>query len=201
MPEAKRVTDCNQVDIGMRVKTHPEEKNLRGLLINERHLIARREGEGKVTGYVPGHGGDVWWVDHGGGGPSGAYVFTELSIVWEPSKSWPNIGKDSIFYAKFERVRTPGKILMRGPEGTCVINFPAKNPKDVTAEEWRNWEQVNVMCDGQSCMGIWPDPDLIGVHSTDYQVHYDADHMPLFVEAHCYEGDRVFTLDECRKNA
>ena len=51
-----------------------------GWTVHARHLDARREGaEGTVTGFVPGHGGDVWWVRHTDPITEfGAYSFTEL---------------------------------------------------------------------------------------------------------------------------
>lgn len=46
-----------------------------GMLIADRHLQARRVGAtGIVRNYVPGHGGDVWFVEHDDGS-IGAYLY------------------------------------------------------------------------------------------------------------------------------
>lgn len=52
-----------------------------GMLIATKHLDCRRAGE-KVTmrGWVPGHGGDVWFVQHDNGDIA-VYSFTELEVV------------------------------------------------------------------------------------------------------------------------
>jgi hypothetical protein len=51
----------------------------RGFLVAERHLRARRTNAvGVVMGYVPGHGGDVWWVQHHDDGTVGAYLDSEF---------------------------------------------------------------------------------------------------------------------------
>ena len=53
-----------------------------GMLIKERHLACRREGAtGRVAGWVPGHGGDVWWVKHDGSDEIGAYCWSELELL------------------------------------------------------------------------------------------------------------------------
>jgi hypothetical protein len=36
--------------------------------------------EGTVTGYVPGHGGDAWWVQHDDGSVA-AYWYPELEFA------------------------------------------------------------------------------------------------------------------------
>jgi len=42
-----------------------EPKGCGGFLVNERHIDARKAGlKGVYRGYVPGAGGDVWWVEH-----------------------------------------------------------------------------------------------------------------------------------------
>jgi hypothetical protein len=70
--------NCNQVKTGLRVKTTELDRTA-GMMINPRHLNCRRCGvTGTVEGYVPGHGGDVWWVRHDGSGEIGAYCFNEL---------------------------------------------------------------------------------------------------------------------------
>jgi hypothetical protein len=54
-------------------------KDTLGMLVAPRHLTARRpHALGTLLGYVPGHGGDVWWVQHKDG-QIGAYSLTELA--------------------------------------------------------------------------------------------------------------------------
>jgi hypothetical protein len=77
--------DCNEVKEGMCVKVGKLESTT-GMMISPKYLKVRREGAvGTVKGYVPGHGGDVWWVEHDK--PSAeepqepevaAYVYTEF---------------------------------------------------------------------------------------------------------------------------
>jgi hypothetical protein len=70
--------DCNAVKAGLRVKTIRLE-GIEGMLINPRHLTVRREGvTGTVKEWAPGHGGDVWFVQHDNSEEIGAYCFTEL---------------------------------------------------------------------------------------------------------------------------
>lgn len=67
----------SDVKPGLKVITKRAPDGERGLLVTERHLFARRDAPGVVKGYVPGHGGDVWWVEHDDGA-IGAYCFTEM---------------------------------------------------------------------------------------------------------------------------
>ncbi len=70
--------DLSNVTPGLRVKTTKLGDTI-GMLINEEHLYVRQvDIIGTVTGYVPGHGGDVWWVKHDGGKAVGAYTYTEI---------------------------------------------------------------------------------------------------------------------------
>ena len=74
--------ECNDVKIGMRVRTAQDVqaygKQVKGMMINAKHLQARRANAiGNVRGYVPGHGGDVWWVEHADGSVA-AYCFNEM---------------------------------------------------------------------------------------------------------------------------
>jgi hypothetical protein len=80
--------NCNEVKDGLRVKI-TKLGETRGMLINPRHLDVRAEGKkGVVSGYVAGHGGDVWWVRHDSGSV-GAYMFTEFEP--EEDVATPNI--------------------------------------------------------------------------------------------------------------
>jgi NTP pyrophosphatase (non-canonical NTP hydrolase) len=62
-----------------------------GMLIHSQHLAQRRPGQrGIYSGPVPGHGGDVWIIDHvnDDGTPTGehyqAYMYTELDYLPDP---------------------------------------------------------------------------------------------------------------------
>lgn len=69
------------------VITAPDE--LGGIFVRDDYKQRRRAGiEGIYWGWVPGHGGDVWWVCHqtdeeGNGVPESAavYSFTEVTIM------------------------------------------------------------------------------------------------------------------------
>lgn len=66
---------------GLWVKTTKLGKTV-GMTIAEKHLSVRKEGvEGTVLNYVPGHGGDVWYVQHRDTSDVGAYMFTEFEPV------------------------------------------------------------------------------------------------------------------------
>jgi hypothetical protein len=70
--------DCDEIAKKLRVRT-TELGETQGMTIHERHLACRQAGlMGEVVGYVPGHGGDVWFVQHDGSTDVGAYCFTEL---------------------------------------------------------------------------------------------------------------------------
>lgn len=70
--------DCNAVKVGLKVKTTKLGETT-GMMIASKHLDCRAEGRvGEVKGYVPGHGGDVWFVAHDNSNEVGAYVFTEM---------------------------------------------------------------------------------------------------------------------------
>ena len=70
--------DCNSIKQGLRVRTTALEST-EGMMIAPIHLSCRADGiTGTVRTYVPGHGGDVWFVAHDGSGEVGAYSLTEL---------------------------------------------------------------------------------------------------------------------------
>ena len=53
----------------------------RGFYVKDKHLDTRRSDViGKYVGYVPGCGGDVWWIEHEDGS-IGAYLYNELTDV------------------------------------------------------------------------------------------------------------------------
>jgi hypothetical protein len=70
--------DCNEITEKLRVRT-TELRGTDGMMIHARHLSCRQAGlTGEVRGYVPGHGGDVWFVQHEGSEDVGAYCYDEL---------------------------------------------------------------------------------------------------------------------------
>lgn len=72
---------CDEISIGLKVKTLRLE-DTKGMMIKPHHLDCRKSGiTGSIVGYVPGHGGDVWWVRHDGDGSIGAYCFMELEAT------------------------------------------------------------------------------------------------------------------------
>jgi hypothetical protein len=73
--------ECNDVEPGMRVRIGDLGSTL-GMLIADKHLNVRKSGTtGVITRYVPGHGGDVWFVKHDDSDEIGAYCFTEMESV------------------------------------------------------------------------------------------------------------------------
>ena len=67
---------------GLKVKVS-KLKTTKGMMINPKYLETRAVGKtGRLIGYVPGLGGDVWWVRHDGNPEEfGAYSYTELKKV------------------------------------------------------------------------------------------------------------------------
>jgi hypothetical protein len=69
--------ELSEVKAGLRVKVVFVGPT-KGMIVHPAHLRARHIGAcGKVTGIVPGHGGDVWWVSQDDG-QVGAYCFDEF---------------------------------------------------------------------------------------------------------------------------
>lgn len=53
-----------------------------GMTIVQRHLDVRRVGaSGTVLDWVPGYGGDVWWVQHDESEEIGAYCVDEMAQI------------------------------------------------------------------------------------------------------------------------
>ncbi len=70
--------DCSKVTRGLLVRTKGVDKSTGGMLVPLKHLEARAEGVvGTVMNYVPGHGGDVWFVQHDTG-EIAVYTFNEF---------------------------------------------------------------------------------------------------------------------------
>lgn len=71
----------DKYESGLRVKITKDE-DTGGLFINPKYLDNRSVGKtGKVLGYVPGHGGDVWWVEHDGESGVAAYCYNEFEEI------------------------------------------------------------------------------------------------------------------------
>jgi hypothetical protein len=69
--------ELNEVKIGLRVKV-TKLGDTKGMMIKKHRLDVRTIGaKGEVIGYVPGHGGDIWWIKQDDGS-IGAYVFDEF---------------------------------------------------------------------------------------------------------------------------
>lgn len=65
---------------GTRVKTHAELETITGMMISYKYLVLRRTNDGGIIrGPVPGHGGDVYWVEHYDGVVA-VYCFTEFEL-------------------------------------------------------------------------------------------------------------------------
>lgn len=78
--------DLSSVQQGLRVKVERLEST-KGMNVRPDFLANRRLGAtGFINAYVPGHGGDVWWVHHDDGFVA-PYMFTEI----EPEDCNPNI--------------------------------------------------------------------------------------------------------------
>lgn len=66
---------------GMSVRTHERLGTTRGFIVPRRYLDARRAGQkGTLKTWVPGHGGDVWLIEHEDGQQS-VYAYTEFSAA------------------------------------------------------------------------------------------------------------------------
>jgi len=73
--------------LNRRVRTHKELGTTEGMLVKEHHLKGRlADALGIVCGYVPGHGGDAFWVRHTEGpssadpSPVAVYCFNEFEF-------------------------------------------------------------------------------------------------------------------------
>jgi hypothetical protein len=64
----------------VKIKKYIADKEACGsFLVQQRYLDARRPNEvGGYSGYVPGAGGDVWWIEHKDG-TIGAYMYNEIT--------------------------------------------------------------------------------------------------------------------------
>jgi len=77
-----RLTE-NTIRPGIRVRV-AFDYGTGGMLIHQKYLDARRVGATGITGlYVPGHGGDIYWVKHDDG-TIAAFGFMELEHETDP---------------------------------------------------------------------------------------------------------------------
>lgn len=73
------MNDVNKIKVGLKVLV-AKDNGTRGMIINKTHLSIREIGkEGTILNWVPGHGGDVWFVQQDDG--IAAYSYTELELV------------------------------------------------------------------------------------------------------------------------
>lgn len=64
---------------GLRVRTNATLEPTTGMMVGLENLRQRRpDAEGEIRGPVPGHGGDVYWVQHGIEPMLAPYCFTEF---------------------------------------------------------------------------------------------------------------------------
>jgi hypothetical protein len=70
--------NLNDVKPGLEIKTIFNLESTAGILVKPEYLQARKpDAEGTIKGWVGGHGGDVWWVEHKDGS-IGAYCYSEF---------------------------------------------------------------------------------------------------------------------------
>lgn len=76
--------ELNEVKPGIRIRTSERLRGTEGMMIRRKYLQARRPGTiGTVKGWVPGHGGDVWWIEHEDGAVA-AYCYDEFAPDAKP---------------------------------------------------------------------------------------------------------------------
>jgi hypothetical protein len=79
----KKTMECPSVILRNHTKViiHDTIDKDPGFLVKGHHLECRKSSiSGIIWGYVPGHGGDVYWVKHEDG-TIGAYCFTEFELA------------------------------------------------------------------------------------------------------------------------
>lgn len=63
----------------MKIVTIDKLESTDGMMIAAKHLNERRPGTpGQLLDYVPGHGGDVWFVEHEGAAVAAVYSLAEM---------------------------------------------------------------------------------------------------------------------------
>jgi hypothetical protein len=72
------------LDPGTRVITHDRLGSVVGILVDGKHIAARRPSTpGTIHGYVPRYVGEVYWVSHEGVESKAAYSFAEFELDQE----------------------------------------------------------------------------------------------------------------------
>ena len=125
--------NVNDVKPGLKVVT-TKLGDTRGMMIAAKYLSVRKEGvAGEVLQYVPGHGGDVWFVRHDGGEDIGAYVFTEME---ESDGNSPSERQKTLLsHACLQMIRKGIPLEYTGEDkrDSHRIALSAKNG------DWNNW--------------------------------------------------------------
>jgi len=66
---------------GTRIVTHEVLESTTGMIVHPKHIKARRPNMHEVIGgWVPGHGGDVYWCQTREDGECAVYCFTEFEL-------------------------------------------------------------------------------------------------------------------------
>lgn len=67
---------------GVKICTHEALHPTTGMLIKREYLDRRRPGAtGTIKGYVAGHGGDIYWVEHEDDKSVSAYGWMEFELA------------------------------------------------------------------------------------------------------------------------
>ena len=70
------------LESGQKVKTTLKHDDWRGACVVPSLLSNRKASEGTFLGWVPGHGGDVWYVAHGSDATDQAvYMYDEVEAI------------------------------------------------------------------------------------------------------------------------
>ena len=80
--------DVAKIEEGMSIRTHERLGSTAGMMVHRSYLDARRAGEkGKLLTWVPGHGGDLWLIEHEDGRRA-VYCYMEFFV----EGAWTNKG-------------------------------------------------------------------------------------------------------------
>ena len=114
--------NCNDIQPGMKVKV-VKLRTTDGMFVKPHHLDARMVGAtGTATGYVPGHGGDVWWVDHDNNNQVGAYSFTELEVIPEEELPKRTFNDASIIWTHWYGDRPDPEFFLGVQQGAKTVS-------------------------------------------------------------------------------
>lgn len=101
----------DKYESGLRVRITKDEGTM-GMMIAAKNLNNRAVGKtGKVKGYAPGHGGDVWWIEHDDGSGAAAYCHTEFEEIASEkvvtiSSDWTDKERLAVIQKKAARIMT-----------------------------------------------------------------------------------------------